>query len=331
VSDRSDRLGAVLDRFAALRVLVIGDLMLDEYLIGTPARVSREAPVLVLEQRRRFVLPGGGGNPAVNIAKLGASPRLLGVIGDDSVGRELRQSLSEVGIATTDLVIDGDAQTALKTRLLAETASSHGQQLMRVDRLSGPPGQVAKQALMRAIESITPSVDAVLLSDYKAGVVGTRVIDAARNAARAHGKLLTVDSQGGLDRFRGFDLVKCNRPDAEVFLGRGLESESDYAESGSALAHDLEIGCLMITLGGGGISVSSSESSSHVPASNRTEVFDVTGAGDTVVAVTTLALAASASAADAAYLANLAAGQVVRRLGVATTTVGELKQLLAAV
>jgi bifunctional ADP-heptose synthase (sugar kinase/adenylyltransferase) len=125
--------------------------------------------------------------------------------------------------------------------------------------------------------------------------------------------------------------VKCNRPDAEAFLGRTLESESDYSAAGTALARDLEIGCLMLTLGSDGISVSSRDDSSHVPASNRTEVFDVTGAGDTVVAVATLGLASSASAADVAYLSNLAAGQVVRRLGVATTTMAELKRLLASV
>jgi rfaE bifunctional protein kinase chain/domain len=202
---------------------------------------------------------------------------------------------------------------------------------MRVDRLAEVPDVDAERLLVERIQSIAPAVDAVLLSDYKLGVISARTIEAARSAARAHAKLLTVDSQGGLDRFRGFDLVKCNRPDAEAFLSRSLETESDCAEAGRALARDLDIGCLMLTLGGDGIGISSRESYSHVPAANRTEVFDVTGAGDTVVAVATLALAASASPEDAALLANLAAGQVVRRLGVATTSVDELKQLLAGV
>ena len=331
MSESAARLSSLLDRFADLRVLVVGDLMLDEYLVGTPSRVSREAPVLVLEQRRRFVLPGGGGNPAVNIVALGASPRLLGIVGADAEGQELRQSLNERGISAEDVIISTDTPTARKTRLLAETPTSHGQQLLRVDRLAEALGSDTEQSMVAAIHSIIPTVDAVLLSDYKAGVVCPGTIEAARSAAKSHRKLLTVDSQGGLDRFRGFDLVKCNRPDAEAFLGRTLETESDYAEAGTALARDLSIGCLMLTLGGDGISISSGESSSLVPATNRTEVFDVTGAGDTVVAVATLALAAAASPDDAAYLANVAAGQVVRRLGVATTTVDEMKELLAAV
>ena len=140
-----------------------------------------------------------------------------------------------------------------------------------------------------------------------------------------------MDSQGGLERFRGFDLVKCNRPDAESYVGRGLDGERDWADAGIALAKDLEIGCLMITLGGDGISVSSRDTSTHMPASNRTEVWDVTGAGDTVVAVATLALAASGTGEDAAYLANLAAGEVVRHLGVTTTSREEILRLLATV
>ncbi|HEX3247200.1 MAG TPA: PfkB family carbohydrate kinase [Chloroflexota bacterium] len=331
MSERSARLDAVLDRFAALRILVVGDVLLDEYLIGAPTRVSREAPVLILEQRRRFVRPGGGANPAVNVLALGAAPRLVGVVGDDAVGRELRAALDDLGIVDRDLIVDPAAQTTLKTRLLAETSGSAGQQVVRLDRPGSAPSAEAQHAIIERIQSLCDSVDAVLLSDYKAGVIGAGLIQTARSAARARGKLLSVDSQGGLDRFRGFDLVKCNRPDAESFLGRSLDNADDYVRAGTALARELEIGCLMITLGGEGISVSSSEASCHIPASNRTEVFDVTGAGDTVAAVATLALAASANHEDAAYLANLAAGEVVRRLGVTTTSVADLRALLAAV
>jgi rfaE bifunctional protein kinase chain/domain len=323
----SSRLQELLDRFSSLRVLVVGDVMLDEYLIGAPTRVSREAPVLVLEQRRRFVRPGGGANPAVNLRALGAQPRLVGVIGDDDVGQELCEALAMVDIASMDLVREPGAETTRKTRLLAETSSSYGQQIVRLDRPGTPPGPSARRAIVDRIDLTASHVDVILLSDYKCGVIDASVIDAARQAARAHGKLLTVDSQGGLDRFRGFDLVKCNRPDAEAYLGRSL-SEADYAVAATTLAGDLEIGCLMITLGGDGICVSSAQAASVVPAANRTEVFDVTGAGDTVVAVATLVLAASGSGEDAAYLANLAAGEVVRRLGVTTTSVEELSRLL---
>ena len=331
MTERSARLSALLDNFTSLRVLVVGDVMLDEYVIGAPTRVSREAPVLVLEQRRRFVRPGGGANPAVNVLALGASPRLVGVIGDDAVGHELRESLDQLGIKATDLVVANGTETTRKTRVLAETSSSYGQQLFRLDRLGATPGANAEQSVIARIRSLTAEVDAVLLSDYKGGIICPAIIQTARDAARSHRKLLSADSQGGLDRFRGFDLVKCNRPDAESYVGRGLDDERDWADAGIALARDLEIGCVMITLGGDGISVSSRDTSSHVPASNRTEVWDVTGAGDTVVAVATLALAASGSGEDAAYLANIAAGEVVRHLGVTATSRDEIRQLLATV
>ncbi|MFN0070065.1 MAG: bifunctional heptose 7-phosphate kinase/heptose 1-phosphate adenyltransferase [Chloroflexota bacterium] len=329
MNDRAARLHALLSGFAGRRVLVVGDVMLDEYLIGAPSRVSREAPVLVLEQQRRFVRPGGGANPAVNLQSLGAMPRLIGVIGDDDVGAELGRALSALGMSDADLVTDHGAESTRKTRILAETASSNGQQLLRVDRLGRAPSPTAQLAIEASIHALAEEVDAILISDYKGGAISPSTVDAARRAARSHGKLLSVDSQGELDRFHGFDLVKCNRPDAEAFLGRALESNSDYADAGMSLARELDIGWLMITLGADGIAVSSPAQFEHVPATNRTEVFDVAGAGDTVVAVATLALVCDGSGGDAAVLANLAAGQVVRKLGVATTTVPELRDLLA--
>lgn len=318
----------LVDAFSDRRVLVLGDVMLDEYLVGAPTRVSREAPVLVLEQRRRFVRPGGGANPAVNIRSLGATPILVGVIGDDATGGELCGSLSELGIASDHLVRELGAETTRKTRVLAETPSSYGQQLLRIDRVAPTPSGKAHRTVTERIAHLGPGVEALLLSDYKGGVIGQAAIDAARRIAREHGTLLTVDSQGGLDRFFGFGMVKCNRPDAEAFLGRSLESQRDYCEAGSTLVRDLELGCLMITLGADGMSVTTAESSELVPAANRTEVWDVTGAGDTVVAVATLALLAGATPIQAAELANLAAGEVVRRLGVATVSAELLRELL---
>lgn len=330
MSSRANRLLELVGRLGEQRVLVVGDVMLDEYLIGAPARVSREAPVLVLEVLRRLVRPGGGANPAINIGALGAHARLLGVIGKDASGRELRGALRRGGIDSGDLVVSPRVSTTVKTRVLAETSSTGEQQVVRLDRASRGLDGATQAAVVRGIHAIAPEVDAILLSDYKAGVISAQTIAAAREAARAHRRLITVDSQGGLARFEGFDLVKCNRPDAEASLGRPLERESDYRGVGQALVRDLGLGCLVITRGADGLSVSTAEGRyARLPAVNRTEVFDVTGAGDTAAAVLTMALSAGGSALDAAFLANLAAGQVVRRLGVATTTVDELRTLLA--
>jgi rfaE bifunctional protein kinase chain/domain len=286
--------------------------------------------VLVLEIQRRLVRPGGGANPAVNIRSLGASARLLGVVGKDAAGRELRGALRRGGIDPGDLVVSPRIPTTVKTRVLAETSSTGEQQVVRLDRTSRGLDDASQASVVRCIQTVAPDVDAILLSDYKAGVISPKTIATARDVARAHRRLLTVDSQGGLDRFTGFDLVKCNRPDAEASLGRRLERERDFKEVGQTLVRDLELGCLVVTRGADGISISTAEGRyARLPAVNRTEVFDVTGAGDTAVAVLTMALSAGGTHLDAAFLANLAAGQVVKRLGVATTTTAELRGLLA--
>lgn len=323
---------ATLDRLGDHSVLVVGDVVLDEYLVGAPSRLSREAPVLVLEYRRRFLRPGGGANPAVNLKSLGARPRLLGVIGRDAAGRALRGALRRAGLDPTDLVVAPGQPTISKTRILADTANTLSQQVVRLDRQGSTDlSEPVQQQVSARIKELSAQVQAVLLSDYKGGVVGTATIAAARSAAADRHCLLTADSQGELERFTGFFLVKCNLSDAEASLGRTLRGEADFRAAGRSLVHDLDLGCLVITRGPDGMSLATADGDyAHLPASNRTEVYDVTGAGDTVVAVLTLALVSGANPKDAAGLANLAAGLVVRRLGVATTTREELRQLLGA-
>ncbi len=322
-----NRLLEVLPGFEGKRVLVVGDLVLDEYLVGRPTRISREAPVLILEYEKRFALPGGGTNPARNVQSLGGEALMVGIVGDDEAGVELRGLLESVGVRTEGIVADPGRPTVTKTRILAHGNHIVRQQVVRMDRLSRQPVDAATvQKLVEYLERTVGQVDAVLLSDYKSGVVIPEVIDVCYRLASQHGKLLTVDSQGDLYRFKGFGLVKANQGEVEATLGETLDHEDAFAGACRRLLEELGAGVVLITRGGDGMSVMEAGGKhTHIPVANRSEVFDVTGAGDTAVAVATLALASGARPVIAAHLANYAAGLVVRKMGNATTTIEEMR------
>ena len=322
-----NRLLEILPSFEGKRVLVVGDLVLDEYLVGRPTRISREAPVLILEYEKRFALPGGGTNPARNVASLGGQALMAGVVGNDEAGVELRDLLRAAGVRTDGVVVDSSRLTVTKTRILAHGNHIVRQQVVRMDRLSRQPvDSDSVQRLVEYLEQTVPEVDAVLLSDYKSGVITPEVIDVCRRLASQHRKLLTVDSQGDLHRFHGFGLVKANQGEVEATLGETLDGEESFATACKRLLGQLAAAVVMITRGADGMSVMETGGRhTHIPVANRSEVFDVTGAGDTAVAVATLALAAGARPVVAAHLANYAAGLVVRKIGNATTTVEEMR------
>ncbi|MFN8499206.1 MAG: bifunctional ADP-heptose synthase [Anaerolineae bacterium] len=321
---RRDDLLALIPRLAAVRLAVLGDVFLDEYLVGRVERVSREAPIPVLEFQRRFTLAGGSANPAHTAVSLGARVSLVGLVGADAAAAELRERLTVSGIGD-GLVEDGERCTTVKTRVMAEGTLVFPQQVARLDRLSRLPaaGDV-EAALVRGIEALIPAVDAVLVSDYKTGVVTERVIEACRVAAHTHGKLLAVDSQGDLPKFRGFDLIRAGARDAAASLGRPLDSDADFEAATRGLVASL--GARVVTIGRAeaGLSVGWNGAYAHLPAINKTEVYDVTGAGDTQAATLTLALAARATPLQAAILGNYAAGLVIRKLGNAVPTPDEL-------
>jgi len=321
---------SLIPRFAGLRILVIGDLVLDEYVVGRATRVSREAPIPVLELIERFCRPGAASNPAANVASLGGIPRLIGVLGGDAAGKTLAAELRQAGIDVEGLVQSETRPTATKTRVLAEHVAAHRQQVARIDHVPHEPLAAELEAkLVARIEQAVPEVDAVLVSDYKAGVINPRTIAASVAGARQAGKPIAVDTQGDLFQFRDFTLVKCNQPEAEAALGTVLDSEDRFAQAGQRLARELGAANVVITRGADGMSVFGPDGChTHLQAANRTEVWDVTGAGDTVIAVLALGLAARADVLAAAELANVAAGLVVRRLGVATVTPEEIAEEL---
>ncbi|MBC7262895.1 MAG: bifunctional hydroxymethylpyrimidine kinase/phosphomethylpyrimidine kinase [Chloroflexi bacterium] len=317
---------AQLSALTGVRVLVVGDLFLDEYVVGQATRLSREAPIPVLEFLRRFYVPGGAANPAHNICALGGLAEVVGVIGQDEAGERLLDELRKRSIGVGGIVTDPNRPTTTKMRIVAEGSLRFPQQLARVDYLDRRPVAGSVQtALLTQLERLTPTVDAVLFSDYRTGVASAEMVEAGLRLARQHGKLITVDSQGDWRKYRGFDLVRGNRGEAEAVVGHTLESEEDYRLAGEMLQRELGAQVVVITRGPEGMSlISAKEGYLHLPAANRTEVFDVTGAGDTVIAVLTQALAGGLDVVSAARLANYAAGLVIRKLGNAVPSIDEL-------
>lgn len=322
----------LLSTFAGVRVLVVGDLILDKYTIGRPTRISREAPIAVLEHVRDYVMPGGGTSPACTISSLGGDAHIAGVVGADEAGRELRAELSAHRVRIDGVVIDPARPTITKRRIVAQVTSSMLQQVARIDHIDRTPinGPV-EEALVAAIEAQLPAAQAVLVSNYKSGTLTPTIIERIRAMATAQGKVLAVDSQGDLALFHGFGIVKCNQAEAEEALRKPLRTEPDFIEGMSSLIEKLDIGAVIVTRSAEGMSVMTrSRDYCYIPVTNTSEVFDVTGAGDTVIALVTLAVAAGAGIFDAARLANYGAGVVVRRWGNAVLKPQELLEALQA-
>jgi len=315
-----------LPKLAGRHILVVGDIFLDEYVSGRATRLSREAPIPVLEFTGRRYLPGGAANPANNIVALGSQAQQVGVIGQDEAGQTLLAKLKEAGIGTEGVVTDPSRPTTTKTRIVAQGSLRFPQQLARIDRLDRRPldEDVEREVIARLI-ALAPQADAILVSDYRTGLVTPAVVEACLGLAEEHYKLITVDSQGDLYKYKGFDLIKCNHREAEAALGCPLRGEEDFRGALERFLGELSARAILITRGPEGMSLlGQGQPYAHIPAANVSEVFDVTGAGDTVIALATLALAAGLDLLSAAHLANYAAGLVVRKLGNATATQEEL-------
>lgn len=325
----ADRWRALIGCCAGRRIVVVGDVFYDEYIVGAALGLSREAPVPVLEFRRRFGLPGAAANPASNIAALGGRATIVGVIGADEAGQALRAALAERGIDASGLVVVPGRPTVTKTRIVAEDGTRARQQIVRIDLVDRRPlaGTVHEELCAR-LDAAAREADAILLSDYKCGVLDAPVV-AAASALAAAGRLVTVDSQGDLDKFRGCTIVKVNQHECERAVGRRLSDDAAFATAAVELRARTGARGVIITRGADGMTVLDGLTALHLPALSPTEVFDVTGAGDTVIAVLTLALASGATLGEAAQMANVAAGLVVRRFGNATVTAGELLAAMA--
>lgn len=319
----------LLERIGGHTVLVIGDLYLDHYIFGSPQRISREAPVMVLDEGHQEYRLGGAGAPALSLRKLGCQVAIAGAVGDDPEGREILRLMEDAGIDASFITADPSRPTTKKTRIVAEGFLLFPQQLVRVDRQERSAiASNVEASIVQAIRSVDG--DSVLVSDYRSGVVTEALVRAIHDFQKVRGALSTVDSQGELVKFAGFDLVKCNQAEAESTIGSGIADERFRQEKLAALRDELGSECLVVTRGGEGASVVTEDDYAEVPATNRTEIYDVTGAGDTVVAVMTAALLAGGTPVQSATLAQVAAGIVVRKWGNAQASRPEIAAALGA-
>ena len=304
----------IRDRLQKARVLVVGDAMLDRYLFGSVDRISPEAPVPVVRVTREEERLGGAANVALNVKSLGAQAMLITVVGDDEPARHLQQLLQSQGIDTL-LGRDARLYTCVKLRVIGRA-----QQLVRVD-FENPPNHEVLSGMLADFERVVPEYDAVLFSDYGKG--GLTHIPRMIAAARSAGKLVLVDPKGSdYRRYCGANVITPNRAELAQVLG-GWVDESQLLERAQALRANLEIDTLILTRSEEGMSLFDAAGHVHVPAQAR-EVFDVTGAGDTVIATLATLLAAGLSAREALPAANRAGGLVVEKFGTACVSYDEL-------
>ncbi len=324
------RLRDIVAGFASKNVVVVGDLIADEFLYGKPSRISREAPVLILRFTNREVRLGGAANAAHNVQALGAIALPVGVLGHDSAGGEVRRLFAEKGISTDGVVRAEGRLTPVKTRIMAGGYESTRQQVVRLDREPEPTiADPVEDALVAAVKTAGRSADAFLVSDYGYGAVTPRVFDTVLEAARARGAVVTVDSRYDLPRFKGATAAAPNEPEVEALAGVELGDERALEKAGRAVLERLESRYLLVTRGSRGMALFEREGPvTFMPIHGSDQIADVTGAGDTVISAFTVALATGAGAGEAAWLANVAGGVVVMKRGTATVSAVELSQSL---
>lgn len=330
-ADRTQRLLSLLDAFGSKRVLVVGDLLADEFIYGEVSRVSREAPVLILKYDTTAVVPGGAGNAANNVAALGAKALLAGMVGADPEGRRLLATFPR-SVDVRQVVRAKHYRTPVKTRILAGGVHSAKQQVVRIDRETGWP--LASDVSEAFAEKLAPALvecDAVLLSDYGSGLVTPDLALAVRRALEARTPRrvvpVIVDSRYRLLEYKGLTACTPNESEVEQALGITIDDDPDVLEqAGRTLLRRTGMQAVLITRGSRGMALfQPKQPTTHIEIFGSDEVADVTGAGDTVIATLTTALASGASFDEAARLANYAGGLVVMKRGTATVSQEELK------
>jgi len=329
-AERKERLLALIDGFTSRRVLVVGDIIADAFIYGEVARMSREAPVLILKYDATEMVAGGAGNAANNVAALGGRALLAGIVGADAEGRRLLSSFHR-GVERTSIVRTRGYRTPVKTRILAGGVHSAKQQVVRIDREAGwPLSGAVSGAFARKLRSSLDECDAVLLSDYGSGLVTPALADTVRAAmtrrSRRRPVPVLVDSRYRLLDYRGLTTCTPNESEVEQVLGVHIDDDADALErAGRLLLRRTRMQAVLITRGSRGMALfQPKQRTIHIPIFGSDEVADVTGAGDTVIATFGVALAAGASFYEAARLANYAGGLVVMKRGTATVSAAEL-------
>ena len=314
------RARAIIGGFGSTRVLVIGDLIMDHFIWGKVKRISPEAPVPVVEVSSEDLMLGGAANVANNIASLGGAPLLTGVIGGDKDGDNFIKEIKKLGIDQGGVVTDNLRPTTTKTRIIA-----HHQQVVRFDREEGDALRVATTAkVLSYIKKAAKNADVVVISDYAKGLLTKELLTEIKAICKKHGRPLAIDPKvEHFDLYKGATVVTPNNLEAEEASGIEILDSRTLKKAGKLLKKKLRAEALLVTRGEHGMDLFEKSSETHIPTVAK-EVFDVSGAGDTVIGVYALALGAGASFKESAMLANFAAGVVVAKVGTATVTKREL-------
>jgi rfaE bifunctional protein kinase chain/domain len=318
------QLREIISRFKHKRVVVFGDLVADVFVYGEISRISREAPVLILNQRETQIVPGGGANAIHNLSALGADPIPVGIVGDDPEGRRLIEYFARLGIDISGIMVTKSYRTPSKTRILAGAVHSQRQQIVRLDAGAPLRDEKARSAAEKKCRAAIKNADALLVSDYGYGLANPQMIAKTwKNSLPA-----TIDSRFSLLSFSGMTAATPNEPEVEAALGISIGDDARKLEwAGRTLLRKLKHDALLITRGKDGMALfERGKRTAHIPVHGSDEVADVTGAGDTVIATFTLALAAGATPQEAASLANYAGGIVVMKYGTRPVMYDELVQ-----
>lgn len=312
------------------KIMIIGDMVADVYLEGRISRISREAPVLILEHTTEDVVPGGASNAVHNAATLGGNVYAVGVVGDDFAGQELARILQSKKVNTAGLIVDTSRPTITKTRVMAGGQATVRQQIVRVDKekKEALSVKIEEEVLQYIINHIS-GMDAVVISDYGSNTITSSIITKVIHACQEKKIPCMVDSRYNVMEYHGITVVKQNESEAAAAVGYDIVDQATLLSAGQCILENLDAEAVLISRGPDGMSLFEKTGKvTHIPVTNKSEVYDVTGAGDTVVSTMILALAAGASYEDAARLSNFAAGIVVKKPGTATTTPKELRQAI---
>lgn len=321
------RLSKLIDNLQQKKVLIIGDMVADIYLYGEIERISREAPVLILQYDKEKIIPGGATNVVHNAATMGGKIWAVGLLAHEAAGDELRRTLAAKGVITDGFIAEEGRPTVTKTRIIAGGQATVSQQVVRIDRSDTRPIlPETEQRILDYLAEVLPQMDGVVMSDYGSGTITPRIRDYIIATCRKRGIVSIVDSRYDIASFRRVHYVKQNEAEASEATGIHIKDDASLLAAGEKLLAMMDADGILISRGADGMSLfEASGAVHHIPVTNVSEVFDVSGAGDTVVAVMILALAAGEKPHLAATAANLAAGIAVRKLGTATVSADELK------
>ena len=326
-----DKLIGYIKDLKNTKVLIIGDLAMDEMVYGNTERISREAPVLILLHTETREILGAASNAAHNASAINSGKvSVIGVLGEDYQADQLKEAFKNADINTEYLVYDATRKTTTKTRISGSCSQSVTQQIVRIDRQTSTPISKETEAKVIAqMEKAIPLHDAIILSDYHIGVLTQKVIDRAIELANKHNKVIVADIQKNFDKYKNVTSLTPNWPDTQKFLGFSLNTKEDFEKAGTILHNMIKPKSILITCGDRGMMVIEPDYKvTEIPVFNKSHVFDVTGAGDTVTAIYTMALSIGAEPVYAAVIGNIAASIVIKQFGCATTTIDELLEMV---